>query len=489
MLHIHNTATRKKEPFTPLNQDLVTMYTCGLTVYDLAHIGNLRAYTMSDSIRRSLEYLGFTVKQVQNFTDVGHMSLTDEQKAQLQGQNPEVTDSDTGIDKMEKAVKRTGLSPEKVAKHYIGEAMRDFSEMNFLEPHHRPRATEYIAEQIEMIRKLIEKGYAYVTPSAVYFDTSRLERYSCLTRQAQEDKQVGVREEVEVDPDKRHPADFRLWQLDQHAHALQWESPWGKGFPGWHIECSAMAACLLGDTIDIHTGGRDLICPHHENEIAQSESATGKHFVNYWYHNEMLLVDGRKMSKSLGNFYTLRDVEEKGFSGLDLRYFYVTANFRVQQNFTWEGVEAANTARMKLKKLVWNLQEEVTAMEIEEAGEHNKEDPYTAEFTRAVEDSFNMPDALATVWKVAGDKTIPAARKLALLYSFDTVLGLRLAELTKKKINVPAELRKKLEAIIQHRAQAKDSKDYATADKLREEAQELGFELIDTPEGTEYRSK
>jgi len=330
-MKIYNTKTRKKDEFIPIAPPKVTMYNCGLTVYDYAHIGNLRSFTMADCIRRSLELLGYEVLQVQNFTDVGHLT----------------TDGDTGEDKLEKGAKRIGKTVWDVAQYYIDAALVDFNKMNFLPPQFRPRATDHINEQINMISKLFEHGYAYETSSAVYYDTSKFPNYGILSGQKQDEKLSKVREEVIEDNEKRNHADFRLWQkaIGEHAsHSMKWESPWGTGFPGWHIECSAMAQKYLGDTIDIHTGGVDHIPVHHTNEIAQSEGSTGKPFANYWYHNEFLQVDGKKMSKSLGNFFTLSDLEEKGYSAMDLRYFFYSANFRKIQNFTFEALDFSKTS-------------------------------------------------------------------------------------------------------------------------------------------------
>lgn len=408
MLKIYNTLTRKREEFKPINTDVVTMYNCGLTVYDFAHIGNLRSFTMADCIRRSLEFLGYNVKQVQNFTDVGHL----------------VSDGDDGEDKMEKGAKKIGKTVWEVAQYYIDAALLDFHKMNFEEPEIRPKATDNIPEQIAMIAHLFDNGYAYDTSSAVYFDTAKFKDYGILTGQNLNDKLTGVRGEVMVDEEKKNPADFRLWQkaIGENAnHSMQWDSPWGRGFPGWHLECSAMAQKFLGDTIDIHTGGVDHIPVHHTNEIAQSEGTTHKHFVNYWYHNEFLLVDNKKMSKSLGNFYTLSQLEELGFSPMHLRYFYYTANFRKIQNFSIAGMESAKVAYDKLKKAIENLKPTNVDVEIEDL----KANKFYVNFQNAIEDSFNYPVAVAETWGMINSK-LDDNTKINLITKFEKALGLEL---------------------------------------------------------------
>lgn len=494
MLLIYNTATRKKEEFIKKPGETVTMYNCGLTVYDYPHIGNLRAYTMADTIRRGLEFLGYDVKQVQNFTDVGHMTLTDEQKASLKEQR-DVTDEETGIDRIEKAAKKLGKTPEEVAQFYIDAAMDDFHKMNFEEPFARPQATKFIEEQKDLIKRLLDKGFAYITESAIYYDTSKFPNYGSLTGQNLNDKKVGVRDEVEVDPNKKNPHDFRLWQLDQPNHAQQWDffytSPASaeasadtqnlRGFPGWHVECSAMIHSIFGEPIDIHTGGVDHISVHHTNEIAQTEAAYDHPLAHFWVHNEFLLVDGRKMSKSLGNFYTLKDIEEKGFSAMDLRYFYLTANFTTQQNFTWEALGAARSARKNIINSLRNIFAE-NSSEIEEL----KTNIFYKKFESALEDSFNMPEAISVVWDVLKSDSHDID-KILLILAFDKVFGLDL----EKEMTYQEELGEKvlshLQNIITKRQEAKAQKDFTTADKLRDEAKELGFELEDTKDGTIWK--
>lgn len=479
-LKIYNTASRTKEEFKPINPSAITVYNCGLTVYDFPHIGNLRAYTMADTIRRGLEFLGYKVKQVQNFTDVGHMTLTDEQKAK-QTEKTDINDEETGIDKMEKAAQKSGKSVEEIAQMYIDAAMKDFHAMNFEEPFQRPRATEYIKEQIDLIKILLDKGFAYITETAIYFDTSKFPNYGKLTGQNLNEKKVGAREEVEVDPTKKNPHDFRLWQLDQPNHAQQWDFNYDgkalRGFPGWHVECSAMIHAILGQPIDIHTGGVDHISVHHTNEIAQSEAAWDVPLANYWIHNEFILVDGRKMSKSLGNFYTLKDITEKGFDPMDLRYFFLTANFNTQQNFTWDALKAAQSGRKSLNEFAVNASKS--------SSEGNVNEIWLNKFKSAIEDNFNMPQALAIVWELVGEKELVPEEKVGTLKEFDKTLGLNLFE--EKLEEIDTNTKSQLDELISKRDEAKLTKDYEAADALREEARALGFELEDTAEGTKYK--
>ncbi|MEI6887291.1 MAG: cysteine--tRNA ligase, partial [bacterium] len=451
MLKIYNTETKYKQEFESIIPNIVSMYNCGLTVNGYAHIGHFRAYTSADTIRRTLEWIGYDVKQVMNFTDVGHLTFTEEQKKQM-GER-EVNDADSGLDKMEKAAKKEGKTAWEVADFYIGETMKDFKEMNYEEPFKRPRATEYVNEQIEMIKILLEKGFAYITPSAIFFDTTKVESYGKLTGQNINEKITGVREEVEVDENKKHPSDFRLWQLDQKDHQMQWDSPWGKGFPGWHIECSAMSKTILGDTIDIHTGGIDNLPVHHVNEMAQSEAANGVPFVHYWYHNEFLTIDGKKMSKSLGNVYGLREIKEHGFDAMDLRYLYFLVNFRMKQNFTFEALDQAKNARLKLKKFIENNPEYENILKGVEKKEYENNE-FFMNFKSAIEDSFNMPEAIATTWNVVNSSESDKD-KLSLLFLFDQVLGLKLFE--KKIVEISIDLKNKLDEIVEKRIEAKNN--------------------------------
>lgn len=464
MLKIYNTLTKQKEEFHALyerhsvplsgtpsqgkeSDRLVTMYNCGPTVYDFAHIGNMRAFLMADIIRRSLEFLGYKVHQVRNYTDVGHMTMTEVQKEL--NKEAEVTDAEDGLDRMEKAAKREGKTVWDIAEFYINAVDKDCEEMNFLVPTDRPRATNYIKEQIEMIQELEKRGFTYDTAEAVYFDTAKYEEfvktnselklldYGILTGQNLAEKKTAVRDEVNEDQNKKNPADFRLWQKivgNNSEHSMKWESPWGVGFPGWHIECSAMSRSLLGETIDIHTGGVDHIPVHHTNEIAQSEGSSLKPFAKYWIHNEFILVDGKKMSKSLGNFYKLQDLVEKGFEPMDLRYYYLTANFRRSQNITLDELTKTREVRLKLIEKIKRINTENLSPHDSSAPSYEEgiinlsqeaQDLYN-EFKSGVEDSFNMPVCLSILIKTVNSK-LDSKEKLYLIHEFDKVLGLRFA--------------------------------------------------------------
>lgn len=389
-VQLYNSLTRKVEEFKPINQNEVLVYTCGPTVYSRAHIGNLRYLVFTDLLRRVLKSNKYNVKQVMNITDVGH--LTD--------------DGDLGEDKLEKAYKLAQTEGRKLTIWDIANAFTDFfvqdrDLLNVEPPEYFVKATENVPEMIEIIKTLESKGYAYVTEKAVYFDTSKFIDYTELSGLNLEELKEKAREEVVTDSNKRNPADFRLWQLDQPDHSMQWDSPWGKGFPGWHIECSAMAMKYLGEQIDIHTGGVDHISVHHTNEIAQSECATGKKFANYWLHCNFLKVDGAKMSKSLGNVYVLTDIIEKGYSPMDLRYLFLAAHYRFPQNFTIKALDAAKNAREKL------VQEYLIARTIVQRAvfENKAATPIIAnqemvsKFNLACSADLNIPEALAIVWK------------------------------------------------------------------------------------------
>src|SRR3990167_10930559 len=350
-MKLYNTLTRKIEEFKPLEPEKVRFYHCGPTVYWVQHIGNLRAMTWADLIRRSLIYLGFKVNFVRNYTDVGHLT----------------SDQDEGEDKMEKGAKREGLTPDQIAEKYIKIFDADTQKLNILPPDHKPRATQFIQQMIEMIRILLEKTHAYITDYAVYFDLSTFKNYNQLNRQKIDLNIAGMGKAKVDDPQKKHFSDFALWFFKKGAHknALQtWSSPWGEGFPGWHIECSVMSKTLLGDTIDIHMGGVEHISVHHSNEIAQSESANGVTFVKYWLHNEHLKVEGGKMAKSAGTGLTLSDVIEKGFNPLDLRYFYLMAHYRSKQNFTWKALVSAQITFSKLREFVISLRKQTSRQQL-----------------------------------------------------------------------------------------------------------------------------
>jgi cysteinyl-tRNA synthetase len=473
MLKLHNSLSKKKEVFKPLKNGVVTMYNCGLTVYDYATIGNLRAFTFADILRRYLEYKGFTVKQVMNFTDVGHM----------------FEDVDIGEDKMEAAVVREKKDPWSVAEFYIKAFLEDAKKMNFEEPMVRPRATDHISEMIELVEKLIEKGYAYVVNGSVYFDVAKFKDYGKLSGNTIEKLKLGAGGRVEYNPEKKNQFDFALW-INDPKHIMNWKSPWcEKGYPGWHIECSTMAMKYLGETIDIHTGGVDNLFPHHENEIAQSEAATGKKFANYWLHNEHLLVEGQRMGKSLGNYYTLNDIVAKGYDPKALRYVLLSTHYRQQLNFTFEGLEAANNAIERLVNFVRRLLQ----ADGKGCGEKIKQlmDRVQRDFEEAMDDDLNIGPALAALFdfvrdvnKLMDDNALSkteAEQVCKLMMRFDKVLGV-IGEVKEKEA-----LPKEAEELVRKREEARKAKDWKTADKIREQLRTMGIIIEDTHNGVKWR--
>lgn len=466
-MKLFNTLSRKLEEFKPLKEGHVSFYQCGPTVYWVQHIGNLRAMTWADLIRRSFSYLHFDVALVRNYTDVGHL----------------VSDEDEGEDKMEKGAKREGLSPQAIADKYIGIFEQDTRDLNILEPTHKPRATEYIHQMIDMVKILIEKKHAYATEYAVYFDVSTFPHYNDLNHQKIDFNQKGLGKGTADDPAKKHFADFALWFFKKgtHKNALQtWPSPWGEGFPGWHIECSAMSKSLLGNTIDIHMGGVEHVSVHHTNEIAQSEAANGVKFVNYWLHNEHLNVDDAKMAKSQGTGFTLSQIKEKGFSPLDLRYFFLQAHYRSKQNFTWEALSAAREGYKRLKEQVLSLNKsDVIPVKTRI---QSKISSYKDSFTDFISNDFQIPQALALVWDVL-KSDLNNTSKLELILDFDKVLGLQLNEL--KESVIPKEIID----LAEKRKQAKAIKDFKTSDELRKQIEEKGFTVEDVKEGYHVKIK
>ncbi len=476
MLKLYNTLTRSIEAFTPLNPPAVTLYTCGMTVYDFAHIGHGKKYVGDDILRRLLTYEGYEVNHVQNITDVGHLS----------------SDSDEGEDKMEKGAKKYGKTVWDVAQFYTDQFFATMDALNNLRPTTSCKATDHIKEQIALVSTLIEKGYAYDTPEAVYFDVTKFPTYGDLFGQKLEEKLTAVREEVQTGVHKKHPIDFALWfkRVGRFAdHAMHWESPWGDGFPGWHIECSAMSMRYLGDTIDIHTGGIDHIPVHHPNEIAQSEAATGKQFVRFWVHYAFLMVDGKKMSKSLGNFYTLDDVAKKGFDLLSLRYFYLSAQYRKSLNFTWDALSAANNAYGDLISRLSGLMENSSHHPVEtEMSYSSAASAMKHEFIDCLEDDLNTPNALSVVWRTIKSDTLIASEKISLITFFDSLLGLQLVKkatqrMTHNRLAVSQEIPATILDLAQKREQAKSQKQYAEADNYRKVIEASGYQLIDTKDG------
>ncbi|MFH1546911.1 MAG: cysteine--tRNA ligase [bacterium] len=466
-MKIYNTLNRKVEEFTPMRKGKVGMYNCGPTVYWHMHVGNLRAYAFVDLFRRTLIYLGYDVNQVMNLTDVGHL-----------------TEDDNEEEKMEKAAEREGKTVWDIAKYYTDSVYSDFEKMNYHIPDHVVKATDMIPEIITLIKKIEENGFTYETKEAVYFDVTKVPEYTKLQGgQKLEDKLVGVREEVNVDLDKKHPADFALWLKavgKYKNHVMKWNSPWGEGFPGWHIECSTIGMKFIGEKIDIHTGGEDHPPVHHTNERAQNFGATGTEVVNFWVHNAFMLIDSGKMSKSLGNVYNLNDVEEKGFDPMDLKYLYLTANYRTKQNFTWENLKSAQVARKSLVSRVNKLKE----LSLGRKGKVDKE--YKEKFTVALEDDLNTPLALSVVWEMMKDEDLIYENKLATILDFDKVFGLRLDD---SEIKVDSDLKQKVEKLVKEREEAREKKEWDKADSVRDELVKMGVEIEDTPEGTKWTIK
>lgn len=456
MLKIYNTLSREKEEFQPLDEKRVGMYSCGPTVYNYAHIGNLRTYIFMDVFRRVLQYDGYRVKGVMNITDVGHL----------------LSDGDSGEDKMAKASREQKKTPWEIAEYYTGVFFDDLKKLNIGKPEIIAKATDHIDDMIAYVQELVRKGYAYEIDDGIYFDISKFPDYGKLSRLNLEEQQAGAR--VEVNGQKRHPADFAVWKKADPQHIMQWPSPWGMGYPGWHIECSAMSRKYLGQVFDVHTGGVDHIPVHHENEIAQNEALAGKKTVNYWVHGEFMLVDNGKMSKSLGNTYRVSQLEEMGYCALDFRYFCLNAHYRKKLNFTFEGMDAAKTAYARLLGLLYQhkIADQSTPETILEA--------YRKEFTEAINDDLNVPLALGIVWKMVKE---PKSKDLyALALEFDRVLGLSF-----DRVQPPAEEQpdapEEIVALAQQRAEAKKVKDFALADRLRDRIAEAGYSIVDRKDG------
>ncbi|PIQ66613.1 MAG: cysteine--tRNA ligase [Candidatus Zambryskibacteria bacterium CG11_big_fil_rev_8_21_14_0_20_42_18] len=455
-IKLHNTLSNSLEEFKPIKRGHVGMYHCGPTVYDYAHIGNLRSYVFADTLRRTFEYLGSEVTQVVNITDIGHLT----------------SDADTGDDKMVKGLKREGLpltlnGLKKLADKYEGTFKEDLKALNIEMPQYFPRATEYLAAEMALVEALEQKGFAYSLPDGIYFDTSKLEDYGKLGGLTPIDESRS--RVVGAEDQKRNPRDFVLWKLS-YDDKMGFASKWGRGFPGWHIECSAMSRELLGQPFDIHTGGIEHIAIHHNNEIAQSEGAFGTTLANYWLHNEWLLnITGEKMAKSKGEILTLQNLIQKGFSPLAYRYFLLLSHYRTPTNFSWEALEAAENAYRKLKEIFAGL---IRANGGIEGG-------YKKEFEETLENDLNTPEAIAIVWKLVKDSNVSDENKRATLLEFDKVLGLDLEHNEYEVKDIPEDVAK----LMNERDKARVANDYSKADELREKIKKLGFIVEDTPSG------
>ena len=462
---LYNTLGRELQDFQPINDSEVGLYCCGPTVYNYAHIGNLRTYVFEDLLRRTLEYAGYSVNHVMNITDVGHLT----------------GDQDDGEDKMEKSARETGRTPVEIAEFYTDAFFKDIDRLNIVRPKTACAATKHIGNMIALIKNLEGKGFTYVEGGNVYFDTAKFERYGEMALLDRQKLRAGAR--IAVDSNKKNPADFVLWFTNSkfENHIMEWDSPWGKGYPGWHIECSAMSMKYLGESFDIHCGGIDHIPIHHTNEIAQSEAATGKKWVNYWIHGEFLLMDKQKMAKSAGNFLTLESLIEQGYEALDYRYFCLGGHYRSQLVFNFDSLDGARNARA-------NLNERVAALKAETAPAESisgKAADIINRFNDGILNDLNAPKALAEVWQLLKDKDIESSEKLAAILEMDKVLGLKLAE-----IEAPSgELQDDEMAVIKEREQARAAKDWGKADELRDKLLEMGIEIKDTADGTQWKKR
>jgi cysteinyl-tRNA synthetase len=453
-LRLYDTYTRSLRDFSPLHPPEVGLYTCGPTVYDYAHIGNLRTYIFEDILRRVLAFNGYHVRHVMNITDVGHL----------------VSDGDTGEDKMEKGARRTGKSAWEIAEFYTQAFQDDLQALHILEPVIWCRATDYIADQIETIRCIEAKGFTYHTEDGIYFDTSKLPDYGYLARLDIAGLQAGARVEM---GDKRNATDFALWKFSPpgQQRQMEWDSPWGMGFPGWHIECSAMSARFLGTFFDIHCGGEDHISVHHTNEIAQTQACHGTHLANFWLHGHFLQIDESKMSKSAGEFLRLQTLRDRGFDPLAYRFFCLSAQYRAKLNFSWDGLDGASVALQRLRTTAYGW-----------GAPGSVDEEYLDRFAAQINDDLNMPRALAVIWDLVRSN-LDAATKKATLLHFDQVLGLGLAGWQPAETPVPDAVM----SLVQQRQQARIEKRWRDADALRAQIKAAGYEVEDTAQGARVR--
>ncbi len=470
MLSLYNTLAKEKQPFEAPKDGPVKMYTCGPTVYDYVHIGNLRSYVMADTLRRVLEASGLEVKHVKNITNVGHLTADD------------IAQGDSGEDKIAKKAAAEHKAPEEIAAFYTDYYRQAEAALNILPPHEQPKATDYIAEMITFIESLIKQGHAYAVNGNVFFDVTTFTEYGKLSGNTLDKLKVGAR--LEEHPDKKNPWDFALWLKAPEGHLMHWDSPWSVGYPGWHIECSAMNLATLGATIDIHTGGEDNIFPHHEAEIAQSECGNEKKFSRYWVHGRHLLVDGQKMSKSKGNFYRLEDILERGFSAMDLRMLFLSAHYRSQMNFTWEALEQAKKNKEAIFQAIRRLEEPHSVGTLKTLG--GKE--LLEGFENILHDDLNTPGALAVTLDFIKkmnrllDETQPIDAE-SIQKVFEHILfvfGLRFETI---------ELPESVKILIEERKTARENKDFTRSDALRDEIMVLGYIVEDGPNGQVVRKK
>lgn len=467
-MKIYNTLSRRVEEFEPLDPPQVGLYACGPTVYDYAHIGHLRKYSMDDVLIKTLKHAGYEVKHVQNVTDVGHLA----------------SDADTGEDKMEKGAKKYNLTAQEIAQKFEEYFYKSMDLMHVDRPDVSCRATEHIQEQLDLVKKLEEKDFTYVIQGdGVYFDTSKLDDYGKLSSLDRDQLEEGIR--VGKVEGKKNPTDFALWKFERPGEnrAMSWASPWAKkSFPGWHVECSAMSMKYLGSQFDVHTGGIDHIPVHHPNEIAQSETATGeKPFVKYWVHHNHLMVEGEKMSKSKGNFYTIDDILEKGYEPMALRLLFLSSHYRSQQNFTWDSLKASQKSWKRLQIKVTKFKQRAETNDLDELSQEAKN--FKSKFFTHLENDLKTPEALAVLWEVVASG-LSALEKLSLLYDFDQIFSLNLREInnTSKTLDL-AELTKEARELLISRRKARKIEDWQEADILRKRLEDLGYRVIDTEEG------
>lgn len=466
-IRFYNTATRKKQIFKPIRKNTVHMYSCGPTVYDYAHIGHMFAYVFVDTLRRVLKFNGLKLKIVMNITDVGHLT----------------SDADTGEDKIEKAAREKKMDAWKIAEYYTKDFFDAMRKLNVERADIICKATDHVKEMIELVKKMEKREFTYKTSDGIYYDTSKFKGYADFARLNLEQLQAGAR--IEENPEKKNPTDFALWKFSpvDARRQMEWDSPWGKGFPGWHIECTAMSMKYLGEKYDIHTGGIDHIPVHHTNEIAQGYGATDqKNFVNYWMHNNFIVVDGEKMSKSKQNFYNMADIEAKGFDPLALRYLFLTAHYRTKMNFTWDSLAAAERSLNTLRNHVLELKKSKSSAK----SDKKKIEEYETKFLEAVNDDLNTPTVLSMLWKLVRDNEMKDKDKLKLILKFDEVLGLRLKEVKPVKKKLSDEVKE----LIKKREEFRKGGKYQESDEIRKRlAEEFGVLIEDTVKGTKWKSK
>jgi len=466
--YVYNSYGKTREEFIPIKENHVGLYTCGPTVYNYAHIGNLRTYIFEDTLKKSFEYLKYDVKHVMNITDVGHLQ----------------SDADTGEDKMELGAKRENKTVWEIAKYYEDAFFDDCQKLNIKRPTIVCKATDHIAEMIELVQVLERKGYTYIADGNVYFEIDKFPDYNKLANLSMEELEAGSR--VEVDENKKNPLDFVLWFTNSKFknQIMQWDSPWGRGFPGWHLECSAMSIKYLGEKIDIHCGGIDHIPVHHTNEIAQSEAALGHKWVNYWMHGEFLVVDGGKMSKSSGDFLTLTRIVEEGFKPIVYRYFCLQSRYRKQLMFSYDALSDAGQSLKKLKNKIALIKDAVTENETVNS---KKLDAFKISFGEQISDDLNMPNAFTVLNDVLKNDELNPLEKITLAEDFDRVFSLDL--LKEEVVDISGIDEKLVNELLDERNDARNRKDWAKADEIRDRLNELNIEIVDSKEGASWKLK